>query len=696
MKLSTILNFTCLIPTLPLARATAMTETPRPHAHPRQLAPFKYTPFPLGSIEATGWLLDQLTVSANALPGQLFSFYRYVADSTWLGGSYEYSELNEAAPYWFNYIVPLAWTLDDSRLKAQAKTFLDYVLDHQADDGWLGPETTRQTRGVWARSLLFFGLIQYAEADPSETDRIVTAMHKFTALAHTMLRNNFTGLLQDKNQGDNFDPYGFGVSRTHELPMALQWLYENHPRGQEGVIWETMELMFEGGRQGGRGWTTFFVKDVFPTVGTPNIKTSGFTHGVNLAQGLRYPSVLYRITHDEALKNQTEDAVRWTQQYHATRAGSITGDEHLGGNSPQRGSETCMAVEMMYSMAYLYRMDGLNHYADMAERPAFNALPAAISPDWWSHQYVQQTNQPWSKNLTDNPFFNVVSYGSSFGLEPNFPCCTVNHAQGYPKYAASSYVREGSDHIIHALLGPTTLETRIRGESVRVSCDTKYPFNGHLRYTITSETELEFSVRIPAWAITSSRSKYRRGDKAWRTMSPNGDSLQTFKIDRGKTEIQVNLHMEPRATEPRNGSVAIYYGPLLYALDIESANRTSHSPLNWTDRTPLPDNQVLPETRDWVIEPTSEWRYAIDSESITVEHIQKPGSKLQDPIWAREATPVVLWVDGWAIDWEEDKGIAALPPVDPVVTGEPTRVRLIPYGAAKLHIAEFPVARRVL
>jgi hypothetical protein len=43
------------------------------------------------------------------------------------------------------------------------------------------------------------------------------------------------------------------------------------------------------------------------------------------------------MTHDAALKNQTDDAVRWTEQYHATRAGSITGDEHLGGNSPQRG-----------------------------------------------------------------------------------------------------------------------------------------------------------------------------------------------------------------------------------------------------------------------------------------------------------------------------------------------------------------------
>lgn len=40
-----------------------------------------------------------------------------------------------------------------------------------------------------------------------------------------------------------------------------------------------------------------------------------------------------------------------------------------------------MAVEMMFSMAYLYRMYGVNHYADMVERPAFNALPAAISPD---------------------------------------------------------------------------------------------------------------------------------------------------------------------------------------------------------------------------------------------------------------------------------------------------------------------------
>lgn len=111
-------------------------------------------------------------------------------------------------------------------------------------------------------------------------------MHKFVKLANGMLQNNFTGLLQDKEQKDNFDPFGFGVSRTHELPVSLMWLYENHPRDQGDVILETIDLMFEGGRKGNRDWTAFFVDGVFPKNDT--FKSSGFTHGVNLAQGLFY------------------------------------------------------------------------------------------------------------------------------------------------------------------------------------------------------------------------------------------------------------------------------------------------------------------------------------------------------------------------------------------------------------------------
>jgi hypothetical protein len=123
------------------------------------LAPFKYEGLPLGSIKASGWLHDQLRLSGDGLAGHMFDFYRYVGKSTWMGGDDEYSDLRESATYWFNYIVPLAWTLDDDRLKEQARKFLDYQLENQHEDGWLGPEKTRNERVIWARSYLLLGMM---------------------------------------------------------------------------------------------------------------------------------------------------------------------------------------------------------------------------------------------------------------------------------------------------------------------------------------------------------------------------------------------------------------------------------------------------------------------------------------------------------------------------------------------------------
>lgn len=657
-------------------------------AHQASLAPFKFNHFPLGSIRPGGWLRDQIQLSADGLGGHLFDFYRYVARSTWLGGSYEYSELHESAPYWFNYIVPLAWTLDDPRLKKQARQFLDYVLDNQADDGWLGPETTRQTRGIWARSLLAFGLIQYAEADESQEQRIVDSMHRFTKLVRSMLKDNFTGLLQDKSQEDNFDPFGFGLSRTHELPISLMWLYENHPRDNGDVILETIDLMFEGGRVGGRDWTKFFVKGVFPE--DANFKTSGFTHGVNLAQGLRYPTVLYRRNSSESLVQQTFDAVNMTATYHTSLSGSIIGDEHISNLSPQRGSELCMAVESMFSYAYLYRFHGANEFADRAELAAFNAFPAAISPDWWSHQYVTQTNEPWSRNLTGNPFFNVVSYANTYGLEPNFPCCTVNHPQGYPKYVASSYVYAEHDKIAHILLGPTSLETKLQGKRVKVECDTHYPFSSILQYTITTETSFEFGVRVPNW--TTHEATAQVGRQKPRHLSPDSNGVHYTKVLPGVTKVIVELPMDVHIVS-RNETVGVYYGPMLYAADI-AHKESAHQPLNWTDRTPLDDSETHPKAMDHVLEPISQWKFAIDPETISVDTGPAQDRILPNPIFSRGGPPVLLYVDAYPIDWPIQFDTAALPPINPEVNPETkTRIKLIPYGAAKLHIAQFPVAR---
>lgn len=127
---------------------------------------------------------------------------------------------------------------------------------------------------------------QYAEADPTQTERIVDAMHRFTVLAHDMLKNNYTGLLVHGN--DNFDTAGFGVGRTHELHIPLQWLYEKYPRNNSQVIWETMELMIAGGVVWGADWRTFWKEGVYPPVyydSTPFHLKWVFLHGVNMAEG---------------------------------------------------------------------------------------------------------------------------------------------------------------------------------------------------------------------------------------------------------------------------------------------------------------------------------------------------------------------------------------------------------------------------
>ncbi|KAF2493111.1 hypothetical protein BU16DRAFT_528454 [Lophium mytilinum] len=324
----------------------------------------------------------------------------------------------------------------------------------------------------------------------------------------------------------------------------------------------------------------------------------------------------------------------------------------------------------------------------IGQMEAFNALPAAISPDWWSHTYVTQTNQPWSRNLTGQPYFNVNSYGNTFGLEPNFPCCTVNHGQGYPKYVASSYIRTGEYQVVHALLGPTTLQATLHGATVKISCKTSYPFSGHLEYTIEKKSAFEFPVRVPDWAATGSNSIFH-GNTA--VLTPT-EGLQTFSISPGITKVEMNLDMQLNTSE-RNGSTAVYYGPLLYALDIEQA-ASFHSPLNFSDTKPLLADEVSPHTHDYVIEPASPWNFAIDPTSLEVEHVTSSDPKhLANPIWTRGAPPIVIWANAYPVEWPEELGTAGLPPQDPVVVGNATRVKLIPFGAAKLHIADFPTVK---
>jgi hypothetical protein len=122
-------------------------------------------------------------------------------------------------------------------------------------------------------------------------------------------------------------------------------------------------------------------------------------------------------------------------------------------------SELCTTVETMYSLSYLYKALGDNSFADRCELAAFNALPVVVTPDWRARQDMTQPNQPYSKKLSRTPFSNTNTLGQTYSLEGNYPCCTVNHPQGYPKFLSASFVKVGGNGLAHALLSPSTVST---------------------------------------------------------------------------------------------------------------------------------------------------------------------------------------------------------------------------------------------
>ncbi|PYH89615.1 hypothetical protein BO71DRAFT_413224 [Aspergillus ellipticus CBS 707.79] len=652
---------------------------PKPQDRPshQDLRPLEFDPLPLGSVRARGWLQDQLELMAAGLPGHEHDFYRIVKDNPWLGGDQDYSILNEAFPYWFNGLVPLAYLTEDERLKEQVLSTADYVLSHQQEDGWLGPETNLSTRNFWARYLMLTGFIQLAdvEAGTDLQTRILDSIHRFINLMHSMLLDNYRGYV--KHDGEVVDDQ-WGRSRAADIIMSLQWVYEHDPRDQKHKLLDCM-YMFEAK---GMNWTNWFTEGVYlkqdlDTV--PDTITTAyfpFEHGVNAAQGLKAAAVLRRYIHDDRLLETSRRGVNWTFRYHGTPSGVIIADERLAGLSPVRGVELCTVVETMFSLNYLYQTLGDNSLADQCELAAYNALPVMTLPDWWAHQYVAQTNQPISHHLSKTPFFNVYEEGQRFGLEPDYPCCTVNHPQGYPKFVAAAFLRRGENSIAHALLGPMSVTTTTRsGTNVSIVCNTNYPFAHDLQYTTSATHPFTFLIRLPTWSTSTTI-----------ILNPSPHTgMQEIPLEPGTSHIHVTFTTDIRVDPRANDTVSIYHGALLYAIPI-TYNLTSQRVPGYETAPPNVLNHDLL--------PTSPWAYAIDPTTLRFRSMANGTEKLPNLLWTLGA-PTSITATVCEIDWPMVDGYAANPPLkeDRRCVGKPFEIDLVPYGSAKLHMAELPVMR---
>ena len=610
-----------------------------------------FTFLPLGSVKPTGWLKKQLQIQADSLTGNLPKFWPDLGpNSGWLGGD---GESWERGPYYMDGLVSLAYVLDDENLLAEVRKWLGWMLRSQDDSGHFGPKSLDDW---WPFGPALKALTQYQEATGDE--RVIPLMERF--FAH-MKRELPARRLRD-----------WAIFRWADTALGAIWLYNRN--GDPELLDLARELMHQG-----YNWTHHF-----GYFGYTRAQYEAFTlatHVVNNAMGLKSPAVAYELTGWDEHKQAAQQALDVLDAYHGAATGVFGGDEHWAGKDPSRGTELCAVVEYMFSLENLMQVLGDPAFGDRLEKIAYNALPGTFTADMWAHQYDQQPNQvqctvakrPWTNNDDAN----------TFGVEPNYGCCTANMHQGWPKFAANLWMATPDDGLAAVAYGPCSVTARVRGGiDVSIDVETDYPFDETVRMTVHTSAPVEFplKLRIPAWAVGAtinvSGFPLRSNPETPFAVEPGAFAIIERTWQDGDV-VEMILPMKVEVERRYHDSVTVRRGPLVYSLKIGE---------QW--------EKIKGEEphADYAVYPTTPWNYglAIDPENPQVEVIKK---SVGDVVYGPEFAPIELKVKGRRVpEWGFVDNSAGPLPHSPVESSEPIEeLALIPYGCAKLRITEFPL-----
>lgn len=596
-------------------------------------------------IVSRGWLLEQLHIQARGLGGHLDKIWPDIRDSAWIGGD---REGWERVPYWLDGFIPLAYQLENEALITRAKKYMDAIMNRQQEDGWLCPCTVeeRKTYDIW--SLFLIGKVLALYADYSDDPRAEETLYKAFFNIYGLLKSGELTLFK------------WSKSRWFEALIPLNYLKAKRP---EPWMDDLAAILKEQGAQ---------YKDFEPMWEKPSEVKHQETHVVNIAMMLKYPE-LAKTTFGLDCGTTAEYLWQRLTETNGTAVGTVTGDEHLSGISPTRGTELCSVVELMYSFETLFALTDDGVWLDRLEKAALNALPATFTDDMWAHQYDQMVNQMACITFPEKSYFRTNNCQAHlFGLEPHFGCCTANFSQGWPKLAQSLYCRNDTE-ICATLPLPGGVRTDWKGAKVEITCDSEYPFRLRARWTVHCEGTADFALRLkkPGWA---------------KAMYVNGTAYTADAVLpgpwNGETVLEAAYQDTPHLTGRPGDMKVAEYGPLVFSLPITAQYRAYEYVDKGVERKyPYCDYELSPQT---------EWEFAFAGEKMTVSFPPVEGVP-----FSSKTPSVFLNAMMVPIHWGTAEGfntVAAPYPQSRAACGPARTVELIPYGCAKLRMTEIPMA----
>lgn len=591
-------------------------------------------------LKPSGWLRRQLEIQAEGLSGNLHKIWPDIRDSAWIGGD---REGWERVPYWLDGFIPLAYLLENEEMIETVKKYINAIISAQEDDGWICPckKEERAKYDTWAIQLICKTLKVYY--DCSGDERIPEVIYKVLKNYYELLKNGEIQLFK------------WGKYRWFETFISLNFLYEKY--GEEWIK-ELAKIIRE---------QSFDYNTAIDSWKKPSHMWLRKTHIVNIAMMLKSEAVSHELLGEEYTDN-AEKLRKLLDKYNGTAFEGFTGDEVLSGLDPTKGTECCAVVEQMYSYEEIFAHTGDSKWAERLEMLAFNALPATLSEDMWTHQYVQQVNQiACQKTMIMAPWSTNGPYAHTFGLEPNFGCCTANFNQGWPKFALTPFMHKDNT-IINAVMLPSVLKDK----GITIKLETNYPFENKMHYFIDADKNFDFEIRIPSFA---------------KNLKVNGENKEAknleFNINPGETEIIIEFEATPYLKNRPNNLYVLQMGSLLFSVPIEYEKVMREYIKKGVERKfPYCDYQFIPK---------SSWNYGFSDSSFEIDF-----NGIGDIPFSQKNPPVAIKANMQQIDWGLKfpyKSIARKTPKSTKPISEVQKIELIPYGCSKLRMTEMPILK---
>lgn len=613
------------------------------------LLPSPLIKLPVASIRPEGWVRAQLELMADGFTGHLpeLSEFCKIEGNAWVSPTGDGEHGWEEVPYWLKGFVDLGYILDDKRIIAEAKEWIEGVISSRRKNGYFGPQSNLDSMDLWPNMPMLYALRSYYEATSDK--RVPELMSAYFKWQMTVpFEKLLPGSWQKIRGADNLD--------------SIYWLYN---RTGEKWLLDAARVIHERTAD----WTA----------GIPT------WHGVNLAQGFREPGQYYVQTKDlRYLKAAERNYYEIRSRYGQVPGGLFGADENCreGHYGPRQAAETCAMVEMMHSHEILESITGDVIWADRCEEIAFNSLPASMTPDLKGLHYLTAPNMIQLDRANKSPM--LQNRGDMLSYNPyQYRCCQHNAAFGWPYFSEYMWMASQSNGLAAVMYGPSAVTAKV-GDGVKVTITEKtdYPFDDTINLTVSAPKAVQFPLylRVPGWcdapsvAVNGKALKVPSPAKGWiliRRTWRNGDSV-TLQLP-----MQITVH---EWTANRK-TVSVSRGPLTYSLAI--GERWS----KYGDSEKWPGYEVFP---------TTPWNYGLEldakdpAKSFEVEFAKGP---LAAQPFTPEAAPILLKAKGRRIpQWrQEENGLVGEVKMSPVKSVEPVeQITLVPMGCQRLRISAFP------